>query len=130
MAVARGARVQEYNAAMDKWFTLEDFLPLIEDINDHIRVHPDDQHLLYGPISRQIRSMGNDEFEDVAHTLQVNLNEFTELGLPRTTVIDVVTAGLSPAVWKSYGTLYDSPWEHRAWFLLFLAEFLMTDYGV
>ena len=53
-AAARGARIEEYFASVDKWVDV-DYLPLLHDITDEHRIHPDDLHLQYGPISTALR---------------------------------------------------------------------------
>lgn len=56
MAAARGARVQEYSACLNAWVEA-DFLPKLSDITDECRIHPDDEHLQYGPISTALREI-------------------------------------------------------------------------
>lgn len=55
-AAARGARIQEYHFRDEVWFeatgaTLQEY----SDPEYLFRVHPDDEHLQYGPISSALR---------------------------------------------------------------------------
>jgi hypothetical protein len=57
-AAARGARIQ-YRSPVDHKWKANFFLPNF--LNDSLyRIHPDDEHLQYGPISTALREMAED----------------------------------------------------------------------
>ena len=63
-AAARGARVQFFAAKshLYEWVDI-DRIPLFEVRQGYYRIHPDDEHLQYGPISMALRvfGMGGDD---------------------------------------------------------------------
>lgn len=52
-AAARGARIQTWGSTIRKWFEVTD-MHLIDEA-DGDRIHPDDAHLQYGPLSTALR---------------------------------------------------------------------------
>jgi hypothetical protein len=54
-AAARGARIQKWGSTIRKWFEVTD-MHLIDEA-DGDRTHPDDEHLQYGPISTEFRTL-------------------------------------------------------------------------
>ena len=57
-AAARGARVQTWVGALE-W--REEFRVAISNADQYwVRIHPDDEHLQYGPISTALREMAED----------------------------------------------------------------------
>ena len=56
-AAARGARIQDVALGI---CTDSRFVHLGEDIGHLYRIHPDDEHLQYGPISTALREMAED----------------------------------------------------------------------
>lgn len=57
-AAARGARIQKWGSTIQKWFEVTDMFLIDEDDGD--RIHPDDSHLGYGPISTALRGKAGD----------------------------------------------------------------------
>ena len=56
---ARGARIQgRYVDDMPQWHTVRKIY-LVEDL-PYQRIHPDDEHLQYGPVSTVLREMAED----------------------------------------------------------------------
>lgn len=53
-AAARGARLQKYDTFDWKWKKVELWEALWNiELNYSVRIHPDDEHLMWGPLSRQ-----------------------------------------------------------------------------
>ena len=50
-AAARGARVQRYSIHVEEWVVV----PVGAYPSNQLRIHPDDEHLAYGPISSALR---------------------------------------------------------------------------
>ncbi len=78
-AAARGARIQtKWNDSV-VWQTDNQFLFI--DTMRHYRIHPDDEHLAYGPISTALREMAeNFKYDSSWEHFLANsaANEFTE----------------------------------------------------
>jgi hypothetical protein len=78
-AAARGARIQ-YRSPVDHKWKANFFLPNF--LNDSLyRIHPDDKHLQYGPISTALREMAEDpKYDSSWEQFLANsaANEFTE----------------------------------------------------
>jgi hypothetical protein len=76
-AAARGARIEDN--ALGRW-TGSEFVYLEKDITCSYRIHPEDEHLQYGPISTALREMAEDFKYDSSweHFLaNAAANEFT-----------------------------------------------------
>jgi len=58
-AAARGARIQ-YRSPIDRNWKASAFLPNCQG-DSRYRIHPDDEHLQYGPISTALREMAGDK---------------------------------------------------------------------
>lgn len=106
-AAARGARIQKTNVDGEWRPTLE--APLIDTSECAFswRIHPDDLHLQYGPISTALR-------------------EYAETGKTQYTL----TAMLAMAAYnheKEYPFILASEWPHAALFALILAEALADE---
>jgi hypothetical protein len=62
-AAARGARIQEKTyilsipAVKNRWATIAAYIPTADYKGDEYRIHPDDAHLQYGPISTALRDV-------------------------------------------------------------------------
>jgi hypothetical protein len=65
-ASARGARIQLFNKWSGKWDT-DSLISLTATEAIH-RIHPDDEHLQYGPISTALREMAANPSYELAHT--------------------------------------------------------------
>ena len=104
-AVARGARI-EYLHPKAGW--LISGVVLLNRQYPESRIHPDDEHLAYGPISTELREKAQDQYD---YTLSVNTNY----------------GGWSAktGTWIAYGNCRDS--FHRSLFLLILAEALADE---
>jgi hypothetical protein len=58
-AAARGARIQN-QSAFDQWYD-SDYLWFTDpDFENEYRIHPDDEHLAYGPISTALREAASE----------------------------------------------------------------------
>ena len=57
-AAARGARIQSRWVDATQWQTTGQIV-LVDDIR-YYRIHPDDEHLQYGPISTALRKLAED----------------------------------------------------------------------
>ena len=112
-AAARGARIQ---ALYDKWET--DKCVTVLDLQDpryDYRIHPDDEHLQYGPISSALRKAA----ENMPQWLQ-------DVSPWVTTAVEEVAngeLGYAWGVWQYKSEL------HRSLFLLILSEAL-ADLGM
>jgi hypothetical protein len=62
-AAARGARIHRYSPDYGVW-THAGVLPASEEDSKSFRIHPDDEHLRYGPISTDIRNMRSIDLHD------------------------------------------------------------------
>ncbi len=78
-SAARGARIQtKWNDSV-VWQTTGQLV--FEDTMRHYRIHPDDEHLQYGPISTALREMAADSSyrgDWEGYFAHVAANEFTE----------------------------------------------------
>jgi sensor histidine kinase regulating citrate/malate metabolism len=78
-AAARGARIQSQWRDSLQWQTNNQFVFI--DSMRHYRIHPDDEHLQYGPVSTALREMVEDHKYNSSweHFLaNAAANEFTE----------------------------------------------------
>jgi hypothetical protein len=81
-AVARGARVQrQHEHLFHKQVWWED-VSIQWGLDDELRIHPDDEHLAYGPISTALREMAAHNPCDIRPSWELELansaaNEFT-----------------------------------------------------
>lgn len=57
-AAARGARIQSRRVDATQWQTTGQIV-LVDDIR-YYRIHPDDEHLQYGPITTALRKLAED----------------------------------------------------------------------
>lgn len=78
-AAARGARI-ESRYPREKWQVVW-AVRIVDDFYDY-RIHPDDAHLQYGPISTALRKMAEHNRSDIRPSWQMGLanfaaNEFT-----------------------------------------------------
>jgi hypothetical protein len=63
-AAARGARIEQYRNVHGAWVPAE-VLPASEGDSKSFRIHPDDAHLAYGPISTALREIARTgDYED------------------------------------------------------------------
>ncbi len=79
-AAARGARIQRLMQHPHRWENYQAVAPLRE--TDGERIHPDDAHLAYGPISTALREMAeNFKYDSSWEHFLANAaaNEFTML---------------------------------------------------
>ena len=104
-AAARGARIQATLAG--QWLTSPLYDALYPYHNVNRRIHPDDEHLQYGPISTAMHEFAKRSNED-----------FVELG-PTVTYID-----WSVDLWEDVG---QADALHYSLFLLILAEALADE---
>ena len=58
-AAARGARVQRQQQAIHSDRTWWECVDIQWGLDDELRIHPDDEHLQYGPISSALRGMAD-----------------------------------------------------------------------
>ena len=62
-AAARGSRIQtktsilSFPVAKNRWATIAAYIPTADYKGADFRIHPDDAHLAYGPISTALREM-------------------------------------------------------------------------
>ena len=103
-AAARGARIEDN--ALGRW-TSSGFVHLGKAIGHLYRIHPDDEHLQYGPISTALRK--NAESFDADHTA----------GLPYVEGYFIFT--------NAEADCLDADELHRSLFLLILAECLAEE---
>ena len=107
-AAARGARIQinGFTATVPSWYDSHKWSSMHESV---LRIHPDDEHLQYGPISTAVRT---DAFN----------------GAQRYSVVyDTLcgTWGISLGDWYQFRDCESEP--HRSLFLLILAEALADE---
>ena len=105
-AAARGARIQEDLAYINEWVN-SDCLPLPHDITDEFRIHPEDEHLAYGPISTALRINAESAGSGA-----------TALGAPH---------GIWWMTTRDATDYFEADKETRSLFLLILAEALADD---
>jgi hypothetical protein len=112
-AAARGARIQ-YRSPVDHKWKANFFLPNF--LNDSLyRIHPDDEHLAYGPISTALRDCDGD-FQWV----QIDWSEMPDLAI-------------RSAIVANYAYNMIDEWRQnkdrltRSLFLLILAEALADE---
>ena len=79
-AAARGARMQrQHEHLFHKQVWWED-VPIQWGMDDELRIHPDDEHLAYGPISTALREIAEDSKSNLSweHIIANSVaNEFT-----------------------------------------------------
>ena len=80
-AAARGARIQSRWVDGTQWQTTGQFM--FVDGMRYYRIHPDDAHLQYGPISTALREMAEHNRSDIRPSWEQGLsnfaaNEFTQ----------------------------------------------------
>jgi hypothetical protein len=63
-AAARGARIEQYRNSFGAWIPAE-VLPASEGDSKSFRIHPDDEHLQYGPITSAWRKSAIEGEHDV-----------------------------------------------------------------
>ena len=105
-AAARGARTQYMVGYPNRWETFKNVLPRKD--QDYTRIHPDDEHLQYGPISTALRGMA--DIEDS----------------PRGDMLYDTLAGVTPYSIEPRWILRTAS-IHRSLFLLILAEALADE---
>jgi hypothetical protein len=115
-AAARGARIQSqwrdaHTPTYQKWQTNNQFVFI--DSMRHYRIHPDDEHLQYGPISTALREIAKQP--KTIHHKGVNLPHFgfTIFASSESELLEVLRCD----------------WLTHSLFYLFLAEFL-ADSGL
>ena len=106
-AAARGARVQ-FCLYKGEWHTARE-IEVSKDEQWPQRIHPDDTHLQYGPVSTALRE-----------TAETGESPFTLVGLMAETAFSYEIP---------YPLIFTSEWEQRTLFLLILAEAL-ADTGL
>ena len=105
-AAARGARIQinGFTATVPSWYDSHKWSSMHESV---LRIHPDDEHLQYGPISTALRKRAED-------------------GLLHTADIPYLHGKFDFA--EDEGTAWDyAEWGPRRMFLLILAEALADE---
>ena len=114
-AAARGARVQRNLVGMADVWTGAVELPADErDFAYQFRIHPDDEHLQYGPISAVLRVAATDPLPSIG-----------ALGYPGQYKVSVaVTDGIG---WHNTRDYIEVDDFHRSLFLLILAEALADE---
>jgi hypothetical protein len=111
-AAARGARIQTNDRG--GWLDAA-YIPTADYKGDDFRIHPDDEHLQYGPISTALR----DASENVQPRMMYTISNFILVGA----VCDYTEVVERNDGWNSALNI------HRSLFLLFLAEAL-ADSGL
>jgi hypothetical protein len=106
-AAARGARIQRQQEAVYSNRTWWEDVQIQWGMDDELRIHPDDKHLQYGPISTALRE-------------RANLNGEVTGGLGMMLALPFVEYHRRGAA-KTQGEL------HRSLFLLILAEALADE---
>ena len=107
-AAARGARIQATLAG--QWSTSPLYEALRPSYNENRRIHPDDEHLQYGPISTAV--------------LEVEMRELMSSQFPAVAVHAAIACGLDSewvVTWRTQGV------GDRATALLVLAEALADE---
>ena len=105
-AAARGARIQLKSLLNEGLWQTTDFAPTVQNTAYTGRIHPDDLHLAYGPISTALRK-------------QVATLEEEPAGIP-------YIQGFWDFTWEEAHT-FDTNVMHRSLFLLILAEALADE---
>ena len=109
-AAARGARIQFLNKQLNIWCAAPGF------INANIdRIHPEDTHLQYGPISTELRVIAADPNSITTDALSAELAE--------------ECVSFLNATGRAFMGYRDFTPEHRAMFCLIVAEYL-ADQGM
>ena len=110
-AAARGARIQinGFTATEPSWYDSHKWSSMHESV---LRIHPDDEHLQYGPISTALR--------DCAKTAPASIY-LTAGGY-------ALSGSVTDAIgWHHTRRYYEANELHRALFLLILAEALADE---
>ena len=108
-AAARGARIQinGFTATVPSWYDSRKWSSVHESV---LRIHPDDEHLQYGPISTAV--------------LEVEMRELMSSQFPAVAVHAAIACGLDSewvVTWRTQGV------GDRATALLVLAEALADE---
>lgn len=122
-AAARGARIEFFSSRELEWVVSNSAPTAVSQTTVNFRIHPDDEHLQYGPISSALREAAERTSPVLAHTMA----DFTSTGA----VCDYTSVHERSQGWILAGEIGDegSPEFHRSLFLLILAEAL-ADEGV
>lgn len=114
-AAARGARIQTWVGALE-W--REEFRVAISNADQYwVRIHPDDEHLQYGPISTALRETSQQDI----HYLQDSTGVYEQAAIE-----DYATYGELGYCWDNAA---NATAMHKSLFLLILAEAL-ADSGL
>ena len=108
-AAARGARIQinGFTATVPSWYDSHKWSSMHESV---LRIHPDDEHLQYGPISTAVREFA----------ASLPIEDKTARGLPIFLVPHTLT-------WYNLARNGFDSKAHRVTFLLLLAEALADE---
>lgn len=111
-AAARGARIERLCPTKKEWY--EDPVRIFKKFDVEQRIHPDDQHLQYGPISTNLREAAEDEPE----WLQDSLNVYAQA---------VVNDYDNEELGNCWAIAARADLLHKQLFLLLLAEVVADD---
>jgi hypothetical protein len=111
-AAARGARIEDN--VLGRW-TGSESVYLEKDITYSYRIHPDDEHLQYGPISTALREISQQDI----HYLQDATGVYEQAAIE-----DYATHGELGYCWDNAA---NATAMHKSLFLLILAEFLADE---
>ncbi len=105
-AASRGARLEYFDTFTKKWFLCRS-IPVERRVYDaYYRIHPDDAHLAYGPISTAVRKM-------------------VETGAPQQADLPYLVGYWELSL--AEGIAFDKSRKHRDMFMLLVAEALAEE---
>ena len=110
MAAARGARIQELERWRGgcQWRSLSSvYLYQLTDNNINYRIHPDDEHLRFGPISTALREMA-----------KTGKEPYTLVGLLAKVAVNHE---------RDFPLIFADEWDQNVLFLLILSEALAEE---
>ena len=110
-AAARGARIQATLAG--QWSTSPLYEALRPSYNENRRIHPEDEHLQYGPISTALRERAETTNASLAYSVQ---------GYMELAAVCDYTPSTRGSDWADCWSA-----QHRSLFLLILAEALADE---
>ena len=111
-AAARGARIQinGFTATIPSWYDSHKWSSMHESV---LRIHPDDEHLQYGPISTALRERAETTNASLAYSVQ---------GYMELAAVCDYTPSTRGSDWADCWSA-----QHRSLFLLILAEALADE---
>lgn len=107
MAAARGARIQLRSLQNSNLWQTSDFAPTTQNKAYEGRIHPDDAHLRFGPISSALREMA-----------KTGKEPYTLVGLLAKVAVNHE---------RDFPLIFADEWDQNVLFLLILSEALAEE---